>query len=86
MFVGLWLKKKEEMPVDNLKKLAEAFSTLEGHVLAMKGRSLKRGVEGAIALAQSHGEEVDWEKISSSRARLLLELLGLFGGFFDSCA
>jgi hypothetical protein len=29
MFVGLWLKKKEEMPVDNLKKLAEAFDTLE---------------------------------------------------------
>jgi hypothetical protein len=78
IFVGLWPKKKEEMPVDNLKKLAEAFDTLEDPVLAMKGRSVKRGVEGAIALAQSHGKEVDWEKISSSRARPLSELLGFF--------
>jgi hypothetical protein len=78
IFVGLWLKKKEEMPVDNLKKLAEAFDTLEDPVLAMKGRSVKRGVEGAIALAQSHGKEVDWEKISSSRACPLSELLGFF--------
>jgi hypothetical protein len=59
MFVGLWPKKKAEMPVDNLKKLAEAFDTLEDPVLAMNGRSVKRGVKGAIALAQSHGEEVD---------------------------
>jgi hypothetical protein len=78
MFVGLWPKKKEEMLVDNLKKLAEAFDTLEDHVLAMKRRSVKQGVEGAIALAQLRGEEVDWEKISSSRARPLSELLGFF--------
>jgi hypothetical protein len=78
MFVRLWPKKKEEMSVDNLKKLAEAFDTLEDHVLAMKGRSVKRGVEGAIALAQLHGKEVDWEKISSSHARPLSELLGFF--------
>jgi hypothetical protein len=76
MFVGLWQKKKVEMPVDNLKKLAEAFDTLEDPVLAMKGRSVKQGFEGAIALAQSHGEEVDWEKVSSSRAHPLSELLG----------
>jgi hypothetical protein len=78
MFVGLWPKKKAEMPVDNLKKLAEAFDTLEDPILTMKGRSVKRGVEWAIALAQSHGEEVDWEKVSSSRARPLSELLGFF--------
>jgi hypothetical protein len=78
MFVGLWPKKKAEMPVNNLKKLAEAFDSLEDPVLAMKGRSVKRGVEGAIALAQSHVEEVDWVKVSSSRARPLSELLGFF--------
>jgi hypothetical protein len=78
MFVGLWLKKKEEMSVDNLKNLVAAFDTLEDPVLAMKCRSVKWGVEWAIALAQSHGEEVDWEKISSSRARPLSELLGFF--------
>jgi hypothetical protein len=47
MFVSLWPKKKEEMPVDNLKKLAESFDTIEDPVLAMKGRSVKLGVEWA---------------------------------------
>jgi hypothetical protein len=77
MFIGLWPKKSVEVPVD-LKKLAEAFNTIEDPVLTMKSRSVKRGVEGAIALAQSHGEEVNWEKVSSSRARPLSELLGFF--------
>jgi hypothetical protein len=76
MIVRLWPKKRAEMPVDNLKKLAEAFDTVEDPVLTMKSRSVKRGVEGAIALAQSHGEEVNWEKVSSSRAHPLSELLG----------
>jgi hypothetical protein len=78
MFVGLSPKKRAEIPVDDLKKLAEAFDTVEDPVLTMKSRSVKRGVEGAIVLAQSHGEEVNWEKVSSSRARPLSELLGLF--------
>jgi hypothetical protein len=78
MFSGLWPKKKAEMLVDNLKELAEAFDTIEDPVLMMKSRLVKRGVEGAIALAQSHGEEVDWEKVSSSRARPLSKLLGFF--------
>jgi hypothetical protein len=47
-------------------------------MLAMKGRSVKQGVKGIIALAQSNGEEVDWEKISSSHAHPLSELLGFF--------
>jgi hypothetical protein len=78
IFVRLWPKKKEEMPADNLWKLAEAFDTLEDYVLTMKHTSVKWGVEGAIALAQSHGEKVDWEKIGSSRARPLSEMLGFF--------
>jgi hypothetical protein len=59
MFVELWPKKRAEMPVDDLKNLAMAFDTVEDPVLTMKSRSVKRGVEGAIALTQSHGEEVD---------------------------
>jgi hypothetical protein len=78
MFVGLWPKKRAEMPVDDLKKLVEAFDTVEYPVLTMKSRSVKRGVKGAIALAQSHGEEVNWEKVSSSRAHPLSKLLGFF--------
>jgi hypothetical protein len=69
---------KADMLVDNLKKFAKAFDTLEDPVLTIKDQSVKQGVEGAIALAESYGEEVDWEKVSSSRARRLSELLGFF--------
>jgi hypothetical protein len=78
MFVGLWPKKRADMPADNLKKLVATFDTIEDPVLATKSHSVKRGVEGAIALAQSHGEEVNWEKVSSFCARPLSELLGFF--------
>jgi hypothetical protein len=44
----------------------------------MKHTSVKRGVQGAIALAQSHGKEVDWGKIVSSRACPLFEMLEFF--------
>jgi hypothetical protein len=56
IFLGLWPEKKEEMPVDHLRKLAKAFNTIEDPVLTMKHTSVKRGVEGEIALAQAHGE------------------------------
>jgi hypothetical protein len=78
MFVGLWPKKKSDVPTANLKKLAAAFDTVEDPIRLMNSCSVKRGAEGAIALAYSHGEEVDWEKVSSSRGRPLLELLGFF--------
>jgi hypothetical protein len=78
MIVGLWPKKRADMPADDLKKLAATFDTIEDPILAMKSCSVKQGVEGAIALAQSHNEEVDWEKVSSSHARPLSELLGFF--------
>jgi hypothetical protein len=67
--LGYFQRRKIEMPVDNLKKLDEAFDTLEDPVLQMKLPSMKRGVKGTIALTQSHGKEVDWEKVSSSYAR-----------------
>jgi hypothetical protein len=64
IFVGLWPKKKANVP--DLKDLAKAFDTDEDPILTMKGFSLKRGAQGAIAFAYSHGEEVNWEKVSSS--------------------
>jgi hypothetical protein len=78
IFIVLWLKKKEDTPVDNLWKLLEAFDTPEDPVLAMKRTSVKQGVKWVIALAQLHGEEVDWEKIGTSRARPLSEMLKFF--------
>jgi hypothetical protein len=78
IFVGLWPKKKASMPADNLKDLAVTFDTAEDPILSMKSCSVKRGAKGAIVLAYSHGKEVVWEKVSSSRGRPLLELLGFF--------
>jgi hypothetical protein len=78
IFVGLWPKQKADVPAADLKKLVTAFDTPEDPILLMKSRSVKRGVEGAIALTYAHGEEVNWEKVSSSRGRPLSELRGFF--------
>jgi hypothetical protein len=59
MFVVFWPKKRDDMPVHNLWKLVATFDTIEYPVHVMKRISVKRGVKGAIALAQAHGEEVD---------------------------
>jgi hypothetical protein len=76
IFVGLWPKKKANIP--DLKNLAKAFDTDDDPILTMKGLSLKRGAEGAIAFAYAHGEEVNWEKVSSSPGRPRLELKPFF--------
>jgi hypothetical protein len=56
IFVGLWPKQRAEVPETDLKKLAKAFDTPDDPILLMKGCSMKRGAEGAIALAYTHGE------------------------------
>jgi hypothetical protein len=76
IFVGLWPKRKADVP--DLKNLAKAFDTDDDPILTMKGLSLKRGAEGAIAFAYAHGEEVNWEKVSSSLGRPRLELKAFF--------
>jgi hypothetical protein len=78
LFPGLFPKKRNEIPADNLQRLVNAFDTIEDHVCTMKLILIKRGVEGAIALAQAHGKVVDWEKVGSSHARPLLEMLEFF--------
>jgi hypothetical protein len=76
IFVGLCPKKKADVP--DLKNLAKAFDTDDDPILTMKGLSLKRGAEGAIAFAYAHGEEVNWEKVSSSLGRPRSELKAFF--------
>jgi hypothetical protein len=78
IFVGLWPKKKADVPTANMNKLVVAFDTPEDPILLMKSHSVKRGADGAIALTYAHGEEVDWEKVRSSRSRPLSELRGFF--------
>jgi hypothetical protein len=78
IFVGLWPKQRADVPDTDLKKLANVFDTPDDPILLMKGRSMKRGAEGAIALTYAYGEEVNWEKVSSSRSRPLLELWVFF--------
>jgi hypothetical protein len=74
IFIGLWPKQRAEVPKTDFKKLAKVFDTPDDPILLMKGRSVKRGAEGAIALAYTHGKEVNWEKVSSSRDQPLSEL------------
>jgi hypothetical protein len=76
IFVGLWPKQKAKVP--NLKSLAKAFDTSDDPILTMKGLSLKRGAEGGIAFSYAHGEEVNWEKVSSSPSRPRSELKAFF--------
>jgi hypothetical protein len=57
--IGLWPKQRADIENSDLKKLVKAFDTPEDPILLLKGRSIKRGAEGAIALAYSHGKEVD---------------------------
>jgi hypothetical protein len=66
----LWPKQKVEVPDNDVKKLAQFFDTTDDPILQMKGLSLKRGAEGAIAFSHAHGEEIDWEKVGSSRLEL----------------
>jgi hypothetical protein len=65
LFVGLWPKKKAMMPKDNLVDLVKSFDTVEEPTLHLKGISIKRGAEGAIALSLAHGTNFDWERASS---------------------
>jgi hypothetical protein len=78
MFVGLSPKQKAEVPNNDLKKLAKAFDTTDDPVLQLKGLSLKRGAEGAIALSYAHGVDFDWEKVSSPHGRTGSELKAFF--------
>jgi hypothetical protein len=74
----LWPKKKAEVPKDSLKKLATAFDTIEDPTLQLKGLSLKRGAEGAIALSFAHGADFDWKKVSSPHGRTRDEMKAFF--------
>jgi hypothetical protein len=78
LFVGLWPKKKAEVPKDNLENLAKSFDTIEDPTLQLKGLSLKRGAEGAIALSFAHGADFDWEKVSSPHIRTRDEMKVFF--------
>jgi hypothetical protein len=78
MFVRLSPRKKDELPAGNLRKVVKAFDTIEDPVLAMKLTSVKWVIEGTIALTQSHGAEVDWEKVGSSYAQPPAEMKEFF--------
>jgi hypothetical protein len=65
LFAGLWPKKRVTVPKDNLTELTKSFDTTEDPTLQLKGLSIRRGVEGAIALSLAHGMDFDWERVSS---------------------
>jgi hypothetical protein len=74
----LWPKKRAAVPKDNLSNLAKSFDTTEDPTLQLKGLSIKRGAEGAIALSLAHGTDFDWEKVSSPHGRTRDEMKAFF--------
>jgi hypothetical protein len=65
LFAGLWSKKRLSVPRENLTELAKSFDTTEDPTLQLKGLSIKRDAEGAIALSLAHGTDFDKERVSS---------------------
>jgi hypothetical protein len=78
LFVGLWPKKRAAIPKDDLSNLAKSFDTTEDPTLQLKGLSIKRGVEGAIALSLAHGTDFDWERVSTPHGRTRDEMKTFF--------
>jgi hypothetical protein len=66
------------MLAGNLRKLVEVFDTLKDPTLQVKWSSVKRGAETTIALMLSHGEEVDWSKVSLSHDLGPSDMKGFF--------
>jgi hypothetical protein len=65
LFVRLWPKKRAAVLKDDLSNLAKSFDTTEDPTLQLKGLSIKRGAEGAIARSLAHGTDFDWERVST---------------------
>jgi hypothetical protein len=78
LFVGLWPKKRAAVPKGNFSNLAKSFDTTEDPTLQLKGLSIKRGAEGAIALSLAHGTDFDWERVSSPHGRTRDEMKAFF--------
>jgi hypothetical protein len=78
LFVGLCPKKRSTVPKDNLTDLAKSFDTTEDPTLQLKGLSIKRGAEGAIALSLAHGTDFDWERVSSPHGHTRDEMKAFF--------
>jgi hypothetical protein len=78
LFVGLWPKKRSTVPKDNLTELAKSFDSTEDPTLQLKGLSIKRGAEGAIALSLAHGTDFDWERVSSPHGHTRDEMKAFF--------
>jgi hypothetical protein len=78
LFVGLWPKRRAAVPKDNLSDIAKSFDTTEDPTLQLKGLSIKRGAEGAIALSLAHGTNFDWERVSSPHGHTRDEMKAFF--------
>jgi hypothetical protein len=74
----LWPKKRAAVLKDDLSNLAKSFDTTEDPTLQLKGLSIKRGAEGAIALSLAHGTDFDWERVSSPHGRTRDEMKAFF--------
>jgi hypothetical protein len=66
---GMFFPNKKKGVPEHLGKLVQTFDTLEDPTLSLKRSSTKIGAKVTMALAMSHAENVDWDKVSSSMAK-----------------
>jgi hypothetical protein len=72
------LPKEEKDMSEILQRLFEAFNTPKDPTLLLKRSSMKRGTEATVVLTMSHGENIDWAKVSLSHAQGATAMKGFF--------
>jgi hypothetical protein len=65
---GIFPKKKKTMP-KHLGNLVKKLDTSEDQTFPLKRLSIDIGTKVTMALTMSHGEKVDWDKVSPSMAK-----------------
>jgi hypothetical protein len=66
---GMFFPKKKKEMSEHLGKLVDKLDTPEDPTLSLKRFSTEIGAKVTMALAMAHGEEVNWDKVSSSMAK-----------------
>jgi hypothetical protein len=66
---GIFFPKKKKIMPEHLGRLVDTFDTPEDPTLLLKRSSTEIGAKVTMALTMSHGENVDWDKVSSSMAK-----------------
>jgi hypothetical protein len=67
--LGIFFPKKRKGMSKHLGKLVKMLNTPKDTTLLLKRSSTEISAKVTMVLAMSHGEKVDWDKVSSSMAK-----------------